>query len=491
MQNGYFAFASEAKALLTLPWVRRELDPEALDTYLSLGYSSGEKSMFRGLRRVPPATALVLEAGELRQRRYWMLPTETDQTRSAADWAEGLRAQLEQSVRAQMVSDVPLGAFLSGGIDSSAVVAMMARASDRPVKTYSIGFGDVTGGRLYNELPYARTVAELFRTDHREILVSPDVATLLPKLIWHLDEPLADAAFITTYLVSQFAREDVTVILSGVGGDELFGGYSRYLDEIYHRRYRLLPRALRQVIGAVASRLPVDRHSALRNKLRLVRAFVLASEHGFEDRYAAYVSVFGPQQLRRLRDGTGSADAIADAFVRASGSDYLRRLLDVDMQTQLPDDLLMLTDRMSMAVSLECRVPLLDTPLVEMAARMPARVKIQGSELKSVLKASLEGILPHGILHRQKRGFGAPVGAWLRQELRPLLDHCLNRRVVEARGLLRWDEVARTIELHMSSREDHTDHLLSLVNLELWTRIHLDGVEPDALARELPSATAP
>jgi asparagine synthase (glutamine-hydrolysing) len=390
-----------------------------------------------------------------------------------------------------MVSDVPLGAFLSGGIDSSAVVAMMSRHSDRPVKTYSIGFGDVSGGRLYNELPYARQVARLFGTDHKEILVSPDVASLLPQLLWHLDEPVADAAFITTYLVSKFAREDVTVILSGVGGDELFGGYNRYLDEYYHRRFGALPRPLRRLLRPLVRALPADRHAALPNILRLVRAFVLASELPFEERYASYMHVFDAARRERLLgDGAEAGDPILEAFARVQSPDDLQRLLHVDVATQLPDDLLMLTDRMSMAVSLECRVPLLDTPLVELAARMPAPLKIRGRQLKAVLKRSLAGTLPHEILHRSKRGFGAPVGAWLRHELRPLLDRFAGREAVEARGLLRWKEVEETIALHLAGREDHTDHLLSLLNLELWCRLFLDRVEPQALATELPRSRA-
>ena len=229
--DGQLAFASEAKALLELPHVRSRLDPAALAQYLAFGYVSAPNSLFEGMRKLLPGESLTVEGGQTKLSRYWTMPAEVDATLSESQWIEATRTELERAVSDQMVSDVPIGAFLSGGVDSSSVVALMSRHTDHPVKTYSIGFRGSSGAELYNELPYARAVANQFHTDHHEIIVQPDVAALLPDLIWHLDEPIADAAFITTYLVSKFAREDVTVILSGVGGDELFGGYNRYADE--------------------------------------------------------------------------------------------------------------------------------------------------------------------------------------------------------------------------------------------------------------------
>src|SRR5690606_21483328 len=214
------AFASEAKALLALPDVAREVDPAALESYLHLGYVPAPQSLFRGIEKLPPATLLTVERGGLRSRRYWEVPQQVDRALSEADWVDAVRTRLADAVRMQMVSDVPIGAFLSGGVDSSGVVAHMARYSDRPIRTYAIGFEGEGAERYYNELPYARRVAERFGAEHHEILVRPDVVQLLPQLVWHLDEPVADSASVTTYLVSEFARRDVTVILSGVGGDE-------------------------------------------------------------------------------------------------------------------------------------------------------------------------------------------------------------------------------------------------------------------------------
>lgn len=480
-------FASEAKAILEAPGLQPELDMQALDQYLALGYVPAPRSLFAGISKLPVASMLIAEHGKVRIQRYWELPRELDAKRGEDQWAEELRAHLERAVHAQMVSDVPLGAFLSGGIDSSAVVAFMSRHSERPVKTYSIGFAGSSGAQLYNELPAARQVSQLFRTEHREIIVNPDVISLLPRLIWHLDEPMADAAFITTYLVSEFARRDVTVILSGVGGDELFGGYNRYLDEHYRAKYAQLPRWLRHgIVEPLARRLPADRHSKLLNVARLARRFVLAQGLALPERYGSYMSVFGASQRRGLRPQGGTAtDAVVAAFNGAPADDFLQTLMHVDLGTQLPDDLLLLTDKMSMATSLECRVPLLDRQLVEFAARMPAAMKIRGRRLKHVMKRALGGVLPDSVLYRPKRGFGAPIGAWMKHELRPMIDGMLSKEAVERRGLFAWPSVEQTLRQHFENREDHTDHLLALLNLELWCRTFLDRHSTADLGAEL------
>ena len=490
---GQFAFASEAKALLTIPQLRARLDPDALAQYLSVGYVCAPAALFDGMRKLRPGEALTLENGALRSWRFWQLAPEVDATLDERDWIAATRAELERAVHEQMVSDVPLGAFLSGGIDSSAVVALMSRLSERPVRTYSIGFRGSSGAELYNELPFARLVAQAFRTEHREIIVQPDVAALLPQLIWHLDEPIADAAFITTYLVAKFARQDVTVILSGVGGDELFGGYSRYVDEYYRTRYRMIPAVFRRgVIEPLARRLPSDRHTATLNRLRLARAFVLADALGFEDRYRRYMEVFAEAERAALLLGGGATaeDCLTRAFAAAESADPLRRLMDVDLATQLPEDLLMLTDKMSMAVSLECRVPLLDQRLVRFAARLPGKLRVRGGELKHTLKRALRGILPDEILRRGKRGFGAPIGAWFRAELAPLLREVLSEQAIARRGLLDPGAVARLLREHEQRRADRTDHLLALVSLEIWCRLYLDGATPAALSDELRESLA-
>ena len=485
-------FASEAKAILAVPGIKAELAPSALSSYLALGYVPAPQSIFTGIRKLPPATMLVAEGGRHDERRFWRVPADIDRIPSEGEWAERVRARLEESVRMQMVSDVPIGAFLSGGVDSSAVVAFMSAHSDRPVKTYSIGFDGGGAETFYNELPYARQVAQLFRTDHHEILVRPDVVSLLPRLLWHMDEPIADTAFITTYLVSEFARRDVTVILSGVGGDELFGGYRRYLGNHYQAHFGRLPPLLRRAALALGGRLPSDRHSPLLNAMRLAKGFLSTANLSFEERYRSYVQVFSAdisaELLRQRR--TAEPDPLGDAFRAATSSDDLNRMLSVDADTQLPDDLLLLTDKMSMAVSLECRVPLLDDELVELAARMPAGVKIRGGRLKHLMKASLKGVLPENILNRKKRGFGTPMGAWLKGDLAPLVRYLLSEESVKVRGLFRYAEIARLIAAHEANRLDGTDQLMALLNLEIWARVFLDRRDPSDVTDEL-KAVAP
>lgn len=488
MQDGQrLAFATEAKALLTLPGVSAELNRSAVASYLHLGYVAAPDCIFKGIRKLPPATLLAVENGQVREWRYWRLSPRMNQDLSEREWIERVRAQLDASVRMQMVSDVPIGAFLSGGVDSSAVVGFMAKHSQQPIRTYAIGFSGGEAEALYNELPYARRVAKLFGTQHREIVVRPDVVSLLPKLLWHMDEPLSDTAFITTFLVSEFARQDVKVILSGVGGDELFGGYRRYLGDHYAQQYRRLPGWLRRSAASIAGRLPVDRHSGLLNTLRLAKGFLSSAEMGADERYRSYLQVLDREAVSALlmQPDAAQTDPLELAFAGAGHEDSLNRMFAVDAQTQLPDDLLMLTDKMSMAVSLECRVPLLDHQLVELAASMPAAIKVRGGHLKHVLKEALSDLLPADILERKKRGFGTPMGAWLKNELAPLLGRLLAPDVIQRRGLFRQPVIDRLVADHQANRIDGTDALLALLNLEIWSRIYLDHRDPTDVAAEL------
>ena len=490
MQDGQrLAFATEAKALLALPGVSTELDRSVVASYLHLGYVAAPDCIFKGIRKLPPATLLAIENDQVREWRYWRLPENIDLGLSEREWIERVRVQLEESVRMQMVSDVPIGAFLSGGVDSSAVVGFMAKHAPQPIRTYAIGFTGGEAETLYNELPYARRVAELFGTQHREIVVRPDVVSLLPKLLWHMDEPLSDTAFITTFLVSEFARQDVKVILSGVGGDELFGGYRRYLGEHYAQKYRRLPGWLRRSAASIARRLPADRHSGLLNTLRLAKGFLSSAEMNGDDRYRSYLQVLDRETVSALlmQPDAIQKDPLDAAFAGAGTQDALNRMFAVDAETQLPDDLLMLTDKMSMAVSLECRVPLLDHQLVELTASMPAAIKVRGGRLKHVLKESLSDLLPSDILDRKKRGFGTPMGAWLKKELAPLLRRLLAPEVVRRRGLFRQPVIDRLVADHEANRIDGTDALLALMNLEIWSLIFLDHREPSDVATELKS----
>ena len=483
------AFSTEAKALLEMPELKIELDRDALADYLHMGYVAAPRSMFRGIRKLPPATLLAIENNQVKEWRYWRLPSAIDTKVTETEWVDRVRSRMEESVRMQMVSDVPIGAFLSGGVDSSAVVAFMARHSDSPIRTYAIGFEGGEAERLYNELPYARRVAELFGTEHHEIVVKPDVVGLLPKLLWHMDEPIADSAFITTYLVSEFARHDVKVILSGVGGDELFGGYRRYLGAYYSRYSNWLPRWIRDLLSRAAQILPSDRHSKFLNILRLAKGYLGALDLTPDERYRRYLQVLGRDTVSELMRGgqPQTGDAIGSAMATAGSQDEINRMFAIDAETQLPDDLLLLTDKMSMATSLECRVPLLDHELVELAASVPGSIKVKGRHLKYLMKMALSDVLPSDILYREKRGFGTPMGAWLKRELAPVLRCLLARDVVQGRGLFDPAKVSRLMAEHEANRIDGTDALLALMNLEIWSRIFLDRRSPDDVTTEMKS----
>lgn len=487
-----FAFSTEAKAILTLPGFSVDINRSALQSYLHYGYVMSPSSIFDKISKLPPASLLIVQDGKINQKCYWRLPTKIDDTISEGEWIERVRARLQRSVQMQMISDVPLGAFLSGGIDSSAVVGYMARYSDQPVKTYSIGFEGGAADAFYNELPYAKRVAQLYGTDHHEIVVKPDVIGLLPKLLWHMDEPIADSAFLTTFLVSEFARRDVTVILSGVGGDELFGGYRRYLGNYYTARFGRLPAWVQSLARKTGALLPADRHSGLLNMTRLAKGFLASSALSFGQRYQSYMQIIRPEVCALLlREGIHpSADPFDVALANLDGDDSLNNMLAVDAQTQLPDDLLLLTDKMSMATSLECRVPLLDHELVELAAAIPESLKVRGGTLKYVLKKALGDLLPADILHRKKRGFGTPVGAWLKGELSTQLHSILSEGTISKRGLFNPTAVHGLIKAHERNDEDYTDILMALMNLEIWSRIYLDGRDFRDVALELKEGIA-
>ncbi len=490
--KGRLRFASEVKALLAHPDQAAAIETDALQSFLSLGYLNNGHSLFTGIRMLPAGHLLICEAGGSSETRYWQLELQPE-NHSDAVWIDEIRTTLADSVAAQMVSDVPIAAFLSGGIDSSLIVALMSQVSQSPVKTYSIGYQGSSGSALYNELPYAQQIADAHKTEHHEILVQPDVVGLLPKLVQHMDAPISDSALITSNLVSEFASRDVKVILSGVGGDELFGGYDRYLMSHYVGMIQRLPDWLRKfALNPIAERLPVDRHKKILNILRYLRTVILLADAPRTERYHQLMEVFSKSELQNLLSGGihSEADALERVLQRTTDMSALDGMFFADMHTQLTDDLLLLTDKMSMAHSLECRVPLLDERLVRLAARMPDRLRVNGRQTRFGIKQALRDLLPDTILDRKKRGFGAPVGSWLKQELEPLLSYLLSAESVEARGILRADTVRQIIHAHRENRADHTDHLFALITLEIWQRIFLDRQDVNDLSAELTAAVA-
>ncbi|MFK8053045.1 MAG: asparagine synthase (glutamine-hydrolyzing) [Woeseiaceae bacterium] len=487
-RNG-LAFASEAKSLFKLDGLNAAISNVGLRDYLGLGYCVAENTIFDGVRKLPPASLLIFENGEHRVRRYWDLPNKVDHNVSDQEWVERIRHELDRAISAQMVSDVPIGAFLSGGIDSSAIVATMAEQSPNPINTYSIGYSGGATEAYYNELSYAAQVAKQFNTNHHEISVKPDVATLLPKLIWHLEEPISDSAITTTHLVSAMAAETVTVILSGVGGDELFAGYNRYLGSHYLSRYQKIPNWLRRyVMSPIARRLPSGRQSRLQDLMRYAREFMLSAELPWDERYKAYLAIQSKASLDAMMlNPVSEPDGLDRVLSSQTADDDLLRLMRVDCDSQMAEDLLLLTDKMTMASSIECRVPFLDKGLVELAASIPSAQKMPGKELKSLLKRALEPRLSPDILYRRKRGFGAPVGSWFKSQLMPLRNALLSPDVQASRGVLSPDAVSHICQAHDAGREDNTDLILVLMNLEIWFRMFVDGDSPDQVSEQLQS----
>ncbi len=460
-------FGSELKALLALPELERRVDGGALAHLLAFLTTPAEQSILAGVRKLPPAHRLVASAHERRVERYWDVHFEPGAPAREDDLVDELRAKLDEAVRLHMVSDVPIGAFLSGGVDSSAVVAMMARASSRPVKTFSIGFRE----QDFDELRYARQVARAFGTDHHEEIVEPDVLPSLEDLVWHLDEPFGDSSAIPTYVVSRLARREVTVVLSGDGGDELFGGYDRYLVEQRERRLDWLPGVARSFVGMVGDALP----AGTRGK-NFLRHRALAGPA----RYLAAQTLFARDERARLLAPDLAAGLELDAPERAAAAylsragDWLSGTQDLDLHAYLPLDILTKVDRTSMACSLEARVPLLDHELVELAARIPAELRLHGTTTKYLFKRALRGILPDTIIDRRKQGFAVPLGRWFRGRLHEVARDVLLGERARTRGLL--DPAAVRDVLDAPARGRDLDlQTWTLLSLELWCRVVLDA----------------
>jgi asparagine synthase (glutamine-hydrolysing) len=470
--SGTFVFGSELKTLLEHPDVERELNPLALDAYFTLGYVPDPLSIFRNIHKLPPGHYLTFTKGGGDVQQYWDFEFREEPRRSEADYLAELRDLLDESVRLRLISDVPLGAFLSGGIDSSTVVGLMARHMGQPVKTFSIGFHEDS----YNELEYARLTAKKFGTDHHEFFVTPDICAVVDELVWHFDEPFADSSAIPTYMVSKLARDYVTVILSGDGGDELFGGYTRYVVERKRGGFERLPKPLREgLMRPLSERLP---HATWgRNYLHNVSLDPVA-------RYLDSVSVFTslnrkslytPDFLQKLGPGGYVGDLFRGFADQVKTDEPLDRLLYVDSKTYLPGDILTKVDRMSMAVSLEARAPLLDHKLIDFVTGVPASLKLAGMETKHLLKEAVKDLIPAEILHRPKQGFGVPIQEWINQQLRSRIRDTLRDARTRQRGYINSNYLDVLLDEHERGRRDHSMGLWSLLMLELWHRRFLDG----------------
>jgi asparagine synthase (glutamine-hydrolysing) len=475
--GGHFLFASEMQGLLAYGRIPRESDPRAIDAYLSYGYVPAPMAAFKGIYKLPPAHYLTLDLKltgfEKRIERYWSLDYEPKLRIGEDEACEVLREKMTEAVRLRMISDVPLGAFLSGGVDSSVVVGLMARLSGAKVKTFSIGFNE----SAYDETAHARRIAGRWETDHHEFIVEPDALSILPKLVRHYGEPYADSSAIPTFYVAQMTRRHVTVALNGDGGDESFAGYERYLANYLAERMRSVPGAA--MAARVLSRVIPDSIDP-KSRARRARRFLAVASQPMAERYPRWLKTFQDEAKPRLYSPefssllNGHGGSLNAPFDRSSPTHPPTHPIDaamaIDVASYLPYDLLAKVDITSMANGLEARSPFLDHEVMEFAARLPVEIKFRGGRLKSLLKRAFADLLPPENVNRRKMGFGVPVGQWFRGPLSDLLrDALLSRRSLD-RGYFLESEVRRLVDEHLGRRADHSFHLWNLLMLELWHR---------------------
>jgi asparagine synthase (glutamine-hydrolysing) len=457
------AFASELRAL-----PRGEIDLDALEAFLAFNSIPAPLTIFREIRKLPPGHLLIYEDGRLELRRF-ARPAPLDELREdeEAELVEELRSRLRDSVRAHLVSDVPVGVLLSGGVDSAFLAALAAEESSEPLRTFSIGFEE----RSFDELAGARLVAERYGTEHRELVLRPDAALLLPALADAFDEPFADSSALPTYLVSQLAANDVKVALSGEGGDELFGGYYTYAADLLAERVGGLARLARPLV----ERLPTSSSKASFDYK--AKRFVRAAHLPSLERHHGWKEIFSPglrAELTGRRSAFDPVDILRDRYRETESADELARLQDFDLGIYLVDDLLVKTDRASMAHSLEARVPYLDTVVTNLALALPTRHKIRGLSKKVLLRKAAAPLLPREIVHGKKRGFSIPAAAWLRGELEPFARQTLSRETLQRQGYFHADVVTRLLDDHVAGREDRSRQLWGLLAFTLWHERHVE-----------------
>jgi asparagine synthase (glutamine-hydrolysing) len=471
-----FIFASEIKAILADQSVARTPDAEAIDHFLALGYVPAPLSAFRGVKKLPAAHWMEVKNGRIEIGRYWRLNYGPKRKISFADAVAELQWRFDEAVRIRLMSDVPLGAFLSGGIDSSAVVAYMAQNSGRPVQTFSVGFED----DAFDERPFARMVAERYATDHTELLVEAPVADILPRLIWHYDEPFGDASAVPSYAIAQLTRKYVTVVLNGDGGDENFAGYNRYIIDRLFRRADAVPGFLRGALASALRSLPEAwrERGILRKAAKLSDLLALTPDR----RYARWFGQFSPDErqelytedFRRSANGSDAEEVFVKFFAENTETAGVDSVLGTDVGLYLADDLLVKMDRATMAHSLEGRSPFLDHQFMEFVASLPPDMKLRGGNRKVVLKQALRGTIPDEVLDRPKMGFSAPIGTWFRVELRDMAHDLLLSPQAAQRGHFRPSVVASLLAEHESGERDHSDKLWDLLVLELWHRVFVE-----------------
>ena len=479
-QNGHFAFASEIKALLQVQDVERKVNDTAIHHYLTYQYVPSPDTIFEGIKKLPPAHYLLYDrTGNIKIERYWKLNFNSGQKpyTDLQELSNLIRAELEESVKLRLISDVPLGAFLSGGVDSSLIVGIMARLSEKPVKTFSIGFEE----KDFDELSYAQLVSNHFATEHHEFIVKPNAVEILPKLVWHYNEPFADPSAIPTYYVANLTKDFVKVVLTGDAGDENFAGYPRYLRSKWVALFTKIPESVRRDFMPEFLRIFSSLHWREKTLNRLADFIEKLSSNQARN-YLEQIKYFNDkekediysEQFSKKLQHVDSVDYLIAKSEESETDDLIDQLLYVDINSYLPEDLLVKVDIATMANSLEARVPFLDHKFMELAAGIPSQLKLKGTESKFILKKTFKDLLPDAIFKRKKMGFGVPLSRWFRKELRDYIYEILLDNKTMNRGYFKREGIERLLNDHITLRYDHSARIWALLVLEIWFRVFMD-----------------
>jgi asparagine synthase (glutamine-hydrolysing) len=477
-----FMFASEIKAILLNPAVKREVHHKSLYYFMGYEYVPTPFTLFNNIKKLPPAHTLLFKNNKIKLTRYWDLYFSKDKNNETAR-SDQIYNLLQESVRSRLISDVPLGAFLSGGIDSSAIVGLMSQMLDEPVKTFTVGYEDES----YSELGYARQVADHFGTDHKEIIVDPGSVEYFEEAVWYLDEPMTDPSLIPTYLFCREAKKDVTVCLSGEGGDEAFMGYDRFVASKMDRYYRIIPEILRKnFISKIVGMLPPQPQK--KGAINVVKRFIEGSDLPLEGRHMRWQyfsnknderSLYkGP--LRNMTENINPFGGINKYYLTCNLKDRAAREQYMEMKSFLVDNVLVKVDRMSMANSLEVRVPYLDHKFLELCATIPGSMKLKGLTTKYIFKKSMLKLLPKNIVHRKKQGFSFPIKNWLRNELKEYMQDMLYNSEIIRENFDSY-HLNKLVEQHLRGTQNHSHRLWALMNLELW---HRKFIQPAVFVKE-------
>jgi len=479
-QKSHFAFASEIKALLQVPGIKREVNAYAIHHYLTYQYIPSPGTIFQGIQKLPPAHYLLYDRkGNIKIERYWRLHFNSN-AQTGIDPQEvndRIRKELEESVRLRLISDVPLGAFLSGGVDSSIIVGIMARLSRKPVKTFSIGFEEME----FDEISYARMVSKHFSTEHHEFIVKPNAIEILPKLVWHYNEPFADSSAIPTYYVANMTKDYVKVVLTGDAGDENFAGYPRYLRSKWVALFTKIPERARKDLASWFLKMFSSLH-VREDRLNRLADFINTLSFDQAKNYFEQIKIFNKkekedvytEEFTKDSEGWDPLGFLLDKYDEGDGNNLLDRLLYLDIHTYLPEDLLVKTDIATMANSLEARIPFLDHLFMEFAAGIPSHLKLRGFTTKLILKEAFSDLVPEAILKRKKMGFGVPISRWFRNELKDYIYEILLDRKTLNRGYFKREGIERLLNDHIASRYDHSARIWALLFLETWFRVFMD-----------------